>query len=173
MASLAQTDKSYHPAPQTGFDVARFLVTDRQFQRPNVEMKEWTGLRSRIRLQFSGELEPEIHNVIARIAEFESREVGWDSYGGHGLNDKTVHPAFRLIVDGAKMCHVPRIQLNGMGELDIIWESDSRYLEVTAHPNGMYDISFEDIEADDVFESPEPVDYTVARGYLTRFCSIA
>lgn len=173
MASLAQIDEFYPSPPEFASAADRFLVTDFQFRRLGAQLKDLdTGLRSRIKLQYTGELSADITNAIARIAELERREAGWDSYGGRPLNDKAVHPAFRLIVDGFKMCHSPRIQLNGAGELDLIWETGNRFLEVTAHADGTYDISFEDTGAGHDFETEAPVGYNVAQEYLTRFCSI-
>jgi hypothetical protein len=173
MASLAQIDEFYHSPRGIASNIGRYLVTDSNFRRPGSEMKQFdTRLRSGIKLMYTGELSPVITEAVKRIAELEQREPGWDSYGGRSLNDKAVHSGFRLIVAGFKMCQNPRIQLNGAGELDLIWESESRYLEITAHADGSYDVSFEDQAADEDFESDEPVAYGVAQHYLARFCSI-
>jgi hypothetical protein len=173
MTSLAQIDDFYHSPPDVAFTVGRFLVTDNHFRRRGAEISHLdTGLRAGIRLEYSGELSPHIEQAIARVAELEQREAGWDSHGGRGLNDRAVHPAFRLIVDGFKMCRHPRIQLNSMGDLALIWETDSRYLEATARADGAYDISFEDSDSGEEFESEAPVGYNVAQEYLTRFCAI-
>ena len=174
MASLAQLDQFYHSPPEVSSTIGRFMVTDVEFYNIGVETKEIdTGLRAGIKLQFTGELAPQIEEAVARIAELEKREAGWDSHGGRSLNDRAVHPAFRLIVDGFKMCRHPRIKLNGDGDLDLIWESESRYLEVTARADGEYDVSYEDSDTGEEFESETPIPYASAQDYLKRFCSVA
>jgi hypothetical protein len=173
MGSLAQIDEFYHAPRDTTFTLGRFLVTDKQFRRPGALQQQLdTGLRAGIKLEYSGEFSPRIQDVINRIAELEKREASWDSYGGRPLNDRTVHPAFRLIIDGFKMCSHPRIQLNGAGELDLIWETKNRYLEVTAHADGTYDLSYEDSETGEEYETDAPVAFTVAQDYLARFSAI-
>jgi len=173
MASLAQIDEYYRPPSGPSPIIGQFLVTDVHFASPKPEIKSMeTGLRSGLKIEYSGDLGEALNGIVARLLDFERRETGWDSYGGRSLNDKAVMPAFKLILEGIKKCQQPRLQLTGAGELDLIWESDNRYLEVTAHADGTYDISFEDAAEGEEFESDGPASYDEALAYLARFCSV-
>jgi hypothetical protein len=178
MASLA-IDQFYGPPHAIGGSgrgscVEQYLSTDRKFRRKRQELVAIdTPLRAGVRLATStGELPLAICNAIDEVLKLEQLPANWNSYGGRPLQDSAVKAAFELLVESEKMCQAPRLLLASHGGLDLIWESAARYLEVTVWPDQTCEVSYEDSDVGETFDTHDRISTAAAVEHLKRFCSV-
>ncbi len=114
----------------------------------------------------------DLSQALGRFRTLKALPPGWDSYGGLPVNSGAVVPALQLVLEALQQCKYPRINANGQGGIDLVWETAQAELSITVDSSGLFDVMFEQND-EEVEELPAPVGLQAAKAFLARIGATA